>query len=120
MKWEVLTYLSHGAQCTIVDKANYDGSLDPVVYERIGDIFGEAQKKAHFFGHKPVQEVGLYYSSKSRDWFGRDDTEKYMGAFCGAHKALVEAHISLGMIMDENASLGRLQQFPVLICQMRP
>src|ERR1700722_13551723 len=114
MKWEVFTYLAHGAQCTIVDKANYDGSLDPVVYERIGSVFADAQRARHCFGHTPLQEVGLYYSSRSRDWFGRDDTEKYTGAFSGAHKALVEAHISLGMIMDENASLDRLRQFPVV------
>ena len=114
MKWEVFTYLAHGAQCTIVDKANYDGSLDPVVYERIGGIFADAQKMRRYFGHTPLQEVGLYYSSRSRDWFGREDIEKYTAAFSGAHKALVEAHISLGMIMDENASLDRLRQFPVV------
>ena len=45
LKWDVFTYLSHGAQCTIVDKANYDGSCDPVVYDRIREIFGEARER---------------------------------------------------------------------------
>lgn len=114
MEWEVFTYLAHGAQCTIVDKANYDGTLDQVVYQRIGKIFRSARAKTEFFGHKPIQDVGLYYSSRSRDWYGRADGEKYMAAFSGAHKALVQAHITLGMIMDENASIERLSEFPVV------
>lgn len=114
MKWEVFTYLAHGAQCTIVDKANYDGSLDPVVYERIGGVFAEARRKRGYFGHAPVQEVGLYYSCRSRDWYGREDSEKYMAAFSGAHKALVQAHIPFGVLMDENVSLDRLHRFPIV------
>ncbi len=114
MEWEVFTYMAHGAQCTIVDKANYDGTLDGVVYERIGRIFRAARDRGEYFGQTPVQDVGLYYSSRSRDWYGRTDTEKYTAAFCGAHKALVQAHIAFGTVMQENASDERLQQFPVI------
>lgn len=112
-KWEVFTYLSHGGMCTIVDKSDY-GGLEPVVFERIGEVFGEVSQKREYFGHKPVQEVGLYYSSRSRDWFGREDKPKYFRAFAGAHKALVESHISLGVIFDENISAERLREFPVV------
>jgi hypothetical protein len=114
MKWEVFTYLAHGAQCTIVEKANYDGTLDPVVFERIGEVFGEARQKREYFGHKPVQEVGLYYSARTRDWYARQDPPKYMAAFWGAHRALIQSHIPLGMIMDESVSTDRLRQFPVV------
>ncbi len=114
MKWEVFTYLAHGALCTVVDKANYDGTLDAVAYERLGEVFGEALAKRHCFGHKPVPEVGLYYSHRTRDWFGREDTTKYMAAFLGAHKALMQAHIPMGFVMDENVSLERLSEFPVV------
>ncbi len=114
LKWEVMTYLAHGAQCTIVDKAGYDGRSDAVVYDRLGIIFGEAKKKREYFGHRPVQEVGVYYSSRSQDWYGREDAAKYQRAFWGAHKALVQSHIPMGFIMDESASLERLQSFPVV------
>lgn len=114
LKWEALTYLAHGAQCTIVDKANYDGALDPVAFERIGQVFAEARAKREYFGHPPVAELGLYYSSRSRDWHGRDDVSRYLAAFSGAHKALLQAHIPMGMIVDENLSLDRLRQFPVV------
>ncbi|MCS6862626.1 MAG: beta-galactosidase trimerization domain-containing protein, partial [Abditibacteriales bacterium] len=114
MKWEVLTYLAHGAQFTMVDKLNYDGSLDRVAYERLGEVFGEAIAKRAYFGHPSLPEVGLYYSVRSRDWFGREDSPRYMAAFCGAHKALVQAHIPMGFLMDENVSLERLRAFPVV------
>ncbi len=114
LNWEVMTYLAHGVQCTVVDKADYDGSLDDVVYRRLGRIFGEARRKRDYFGHEPVQEVGLYYSQRSRDWFGRDDPPKYMRAVWGAHKALVQSHIPMGFVMDENVTPERLRRFPVV------
>jgi hypothetical protein len=36
MRWQLLTLLSHGAFVTMVDKTAFDGSLDPVAYQRIG------------------------------------------------------------------------------------
>ena len=114
MKWEIFTYLAHGAQCTIVDKANYEGTLDSVAFERMGEVFGEARDKREYFGHDPIREVGVYYSSRSRDWYGREDNTKYYAAFAGAHKALTQSHISMGMIMDENASIDKLRKFQVV------
>jgi len=114
LKWEVFTYLAHGAQCTIVDKANYDGTSDPLVYERIAAIFDEARRKRELFGQEPMREVGLYYSHRSRDWFAREDAAKYMAAFWGAHKALVQSHVPLGILTDENLSIERLQAYAVV------
>ena len=114
LKWEVMTYLAHGALCTIVDKANYDGTFNPLVYERLGEVFSEALRKKEFFGHKEMAEVGIYFSLRTRDWFGREEPVKYFSAVMGAHKALKEAHIPMAFIMDENVSLEKLLQFPVV------
>jgi hypothetical protein len=114
MKWEVMTYLAHGAQCTIVDKLYYDGATEPLAYERMGRVFEEARRKREYFGHEPVAEVGLYYSCRSRDWYGREDPPRYMAAFWGAHRALMQAHIPISSVMDENVTPERLRRFPVL------
>ncbi len=114
MTWEVSTCHAHGAQVTIVDKIRYDGTLDPLVYERIGKVFGETKSKQEYTGHRTLNEVGLYYSALSRNWFGQEDPPKYMQAFVGAHKALMDAHFTTGMIMDENVSAARLQEFAVV------
>jgi hypothetical protein len=58
--------------------------------------------------------VGLYYSSRSRDWYGRSEQPKYFAAVSGAHHALVQSHIPLGMIMDESVSLEQLRRYPVV------
>jgi hypothetical protein len=119
-KWEVMTYLAHGAQCTMVDKAFYDGTVDPIVYDRLAEVYGEARKKREYFQHPPLQEVGLYYSARSRDWYGREDRTRYYAAFVGAHRALVQAHVPLGMIHSETVSAERLRSFPIVYIPNAP
>ncbi len=114
IEWEVMTYLSHGVQCTIVDKLYYDGALEPVAYDRIGQAFSKARKKRDLFGHSPVAEVGLYYSHRTRDWWGRNDPPKYMRSFWGAHLAMMQAHTPMAVILDETVTLERLTEHPVV------
>ncbi len=115
MRWELLTLLSHGAFVTMVDKTGFDGWLDPVAYERIGQAFQEVHRKREHFGHEPVSEVGIYFSSRTRDWVGRDHPETYFQSFQGAHKALVYAHIPWSVVLDENANLETLKRTPIVL-----
>lgn len=115
MRWEMFALLANGAQVTIVDKAPFDGSIDPVAYARMGQVFAEARAKREHFGHASVQDVGLYYSCRTRDWYGRENPSKYEQSFFGAHKALVYEHIPYGVILDENVTLERLRAFPVVL-----
>lgn len=115
LRWELFTLLSHGGFVTLVDKTGFDGGLDPVAYERFGAAFREAQAKRAHFGHTPVSEVGLYFSSRTRDWFGRDRPAEVFQAFQGAHKAMDYEHIPWAVVLDENVTLERLKQFPVLL-----
>ena len=114
LKWETLTYLAHGAQCTIVDKADYDGTLDPVVYQSTGEAFGEARSKREYFGHKPVPEVGLTIQPQPGLVRSGRRSRKVHAWLLGRAPRAVQAHIPLGMIMDENLSMERLRQFPVV------
>lgn len=115
LRWELFTLLSHGGFVTIVDKTAFDGWLDPVAYERFGAAFQEVHAKREHFGHAPVREVGLYFSSRTRDWVGRDKPAEYFQAFQGAHKAMVYEHIPLSVVLDENVTLDGLKQFPVVM-----
>ncbi len=101
IRWELDTLLAHGAMVTMVDKTGYDGRLDPVVYERTGKAFEEALAKRDDFGHDPVQDVGIYFSARTRDWVGRDKPDDYFRFIEGAHKALVYEHIPWGILFDE-------------------
>jgi hypothetical protein len=115
LRWELLTLLAHGSFVTVVDKTGFDGWLDPVTYERIGAAFEEAREKRAHFGQTPVQDVGLYYSSRTRDWVGREKPANYFQSFQGAHKAMVYEHIPYGVVLEENATLATLQRFPIVM-----
>ena len=115
LRWELFTLLSHGGFVTIVDKTGFDGWLDPVAYERFGAAFKEVHAKRAHFGHAPVYEVGLYYSSRTRDWFGRDKPADFFQSFQGAHKAMAYEHIPWGVVLDENVTLDTLKKFPVVM-----
>ncbi len=114
-RWELLTLLAHGAFVTTVDKTAFDGSLDPVAYERIGQAHADALARRAHFGHRLVAEAGLYFSSRTRDWFAREKPAEYFQGFLGAHKAMVYDHVPWAVILDENATLATLRQFPVVI-----
>ena len=114
IRWELFTLLSHGAFVTMVDKTGLDGWLDPVAYQRVGAAFKEVHAKRAHFGQRPVYDVGLYFSSRTRDWVGRENAASYFQSFQGAQKACVLEHLQYGVLFDENASLDKMKQFPVV------
>jgi hypothetical protein len=115
MRWELFNLLAHGVFVTMVDKTAFDGWLDPVAYERFGQMFREVHAKRVHFGQAPVQEVGIYYSSRTRDWIGREKPAEWFMSFQGAHKAMVYEHIPWGVIHEESISLETLKKFPVVL-----
>ncbi len=115
MRWELLTLLTHGAFVTMVDKTGFDGQLDSVAYGRIGAAFEEVRAKRAHFGQTPVAEVGIYFSSRTRDWVGRENPSRYFQGFLGAHKAMVYGHVPYGVLLDENVTLKGLKAFPVVV-----
>lgn len=115
IRWELFTLLSHGTRVTIVDKTAYDGWLDPVGYERVGQAFKEALAKREHFGQPVLAEVGLYYSARTRDWWAREDAAKYQLSFYGAHKSLVFDHIPFEILLSENITTERLNALPVVL-----
>jgi hypothetical protein len=115
LRWELFALLAHGGFVTVVDKMGFDGWLDPVCYERLGAAFKEAQAKRLHFGGRPVQDVGLYFSSRTRDWVGRENPAEYFHSFQGAHKAMLYEHLPWGIVLDENATLETLRQFAVVL-----
>ena len=114
MRWEMSTLLAHGAFVTLIDKTAYDGRLDPVAYDRIGVLLGEARSKRAEFGHEPVRDVGILFSARTRDWIGRDRPATWFQAVQGAHKACVYEHLGFGFLFDENLTLEALKRFPVV------
>ena len=112
IRWELMTLLAHGSFVTMVDKTAYDGWLDPVAYRRIGKAFREAKAMRGSFAGRPVQDVAIYFSSRTRDWFGREEPAKYFQAFQGAHQALVPGAYSLGRGSGRECNPGTIEVLP--------
>lgn len=114
IRWELFTLLAHGAFVTMVDKTGLEGDLDPAAYRRIAAAFAEARRKRTHFGQKPVYDLGIYFSSRTRDWFSRERPSSYFQSFQGAQKACAYEHLSYGVLLDENLTLERMKQFPAI------
>lgn len=114
LQYEIMTYRANGAGVLIVDQPGYDGKIDEVVYDRIGQVFKEAKEKESLFQYQPLTHVALYYSAKTRDWYAREAMEEYQLAFNGAFKAILESHIPVDILFDENIELERLQKYAAL------
>ncbi len=94
----------------------FDGWLDPMAYDRVGMAFAEARKARHF-GQKPVYDVGIYFSSRTRDWIGREKPARYFQGFQGAAQGVRLRASGFGVLLDENLSLDALRRFPSFACR---
>jgi hypothetical protein len=81
----------------------------------MGKAFNEVHTKKTHFGHQPVSEIGIYFSSRTRDWIGRDQPGTYFQSFQGAHKAMVYGHIPWSVVLDENANIETLRKSPLVL-----
>lgn len=115
LRWEMFGLLAHGAFVTMVDKTGFDGWLDPLAYDRFGRLFREVAAKRDHFGQPPLQEVGILFGSRTRDWVGRDQPADFFLAFQGAHKAMVYEHLPWGVLHEEDLSPQALDRFRVVI-----
>ncbi len=79
-----------------------------------GRCFTKRTAGALHFSQVPINQVGLYFSARTRDWMAREKPATYFQAFQGAHKACVLEHLPFGVLLDENVDLQRLRAFPVV------
>lgn len=114
LKWEIFTHRANGCRSFVVDQPWHDGQLDPIVYDRLGEVYSEMDEKEEIFGGEPIKCVGLYYSVKTRDLYAIDDHSKILSPFSGTYKALIESQIPVEIIFDENITLERLNRYPII------
>ncbi|MCX7017494.1 MAG: alpha-amylase family protein [bacterium] len=114
LRWELLTALSGGVSNLIIDQPFHDGRLDEVAYDRLTGVIAELSEKRDLFGGEPVKHVGIFYSCKNRDYYGRQQQEKFLLPVMGAYKALVESHFCVGFIFDETLNADILRSYPVV------
>lgn len=106
LKLHACLALAHGGAFLFIDAIEPDGSLNPKVYEIMGEVFGETSQYEPYLGGAMIQDVAVYYSLDSKMTFHKDHKPGYAGplsyphidAALGATRILRENHIPFGVI----------------------
>ena len=120
---ELAAMIGNGQCCNVGDQVNIDGSLQPAVYETLGESFGfvarregvlrQAESVRHAVVLLPVPDAELPMTACEA--LRRPDAgfRQFPPAWRGAHKMLVESHVQVDLAYSILA--GDLGAYPVLI-----
>ena len=109
-----MTTLSNGLAFNVWDELYHDGTFNKTLYSRIGEVFREIDEKQDLWGGTALKETAIYFSGKTRDYYGRETPGDYTLAFYGAYRALFETHRQIGILFDENITLEKLKSYPIV------
>ena len=107
-----LTMAHHGATL-VIDAIDPAGTMDNLVYERLGEVFSELIPYEAYMDGTPIEDVGLYYSLKSKFSPRNDHATNYTGVTI-ATETLVTSHILCGV----SGSFQSLEQYKILIAPL--
>jgi len=109
---ELHTYLTlaHNAAFLFIDAIDPVGTLNPKVYETMGQIFGRSKNYEPYLGGSMCQDVGVYFSLESKMDFADNGKQvdaaswgvPHLDAALGAARTLRESHIPFGVISKNN------------------
>jgi len=113
--------LAHAGAFLFIDAIDPVGTLNPKVYELLGEVFGKTSRYDPWFGGILCQDVAVYFSLTSKMDFADNgksagvDSESmpHLAAAVGAARNLKAAHIPFGVISKRN--LGELSSCRVLV-----
>ena len=113
--------LANGGAFIFIDAIDPIGTLDPHVYETMGDIFAKTQAYEPHAGGRLIEDVAVYLSTESKCSFtenGKTATDMsgdmpHTTAFFSAAASLIKNHIPFGVLTRK--SLDLLSQFKVII-----
>ena len=97
IRTEVLLTAAHHGATLVIDAIDPVGTVDERFYKQMGKVFEIQKKYEPYFGGSMREDVGIYYSIRSR--FTKDRID-YNNLACakGAAAALIENHIPFGVV----------------------
>ena len=123
LKCKAAAAMTDGTAFIMIDSIDPVGTLNPLVYERMGRVFETVRPYQAYLGGNPLQDVAIYFSTESK--YDPSDNGKHVEdptasgrmphveAALGACKALLDSHIPYGIITRRN--LGDLRRFKSII-----
>jgi len=107
-----LTTAHHGASL-IIDAIDPVGTLSKNVFERIGTVYGESEPYEKYMSGASIEEVGVYYSLKSKFSPNNEKMTNYVGV-TNAIKTLICDNILCGV----TGGFHDISKYKVLIAPM--
>jgi len=109
---ELHTYLAlaHSAAFLFIDAIDPVGTLNPKIYETMGQIFAKSKNYEPYLGGSMCQDVGVYFGLESKMDFADNGKQvdaagwrvPHLDAALGAARTLRESHIPFGVISKNN------------------
>ena len=113
MTTEVLMSAAHHGATLVIDAIDPIGTQDERVYQRVGQVFDKQIPYEEYFKGNMVEDIGLYYSIKSRFSDSGSKINNKDGCI-GASKAMISKHIPFGV----TGSFYELEKYRVLVVPM--
>jgi len=112
--------------CLFIDWINPDGTINPDVYERVGQVYAETAQYESYLGGEPVEDIAIYFSNDSKMSFGENgqllsevdpwsyfELPPHIRAVRGACINLQRAHLPFGIITRKQ--LHDLRRYQVIL-----
>lgn len=96
MMAEIMITTAHHGATMVIDAIDPKGTFDRRVYERFGKIFGEEEKYEAYLDGKMVEEIGVYFSIRSK-YIAHEDGYEHKKAALNATKTLIQKHYPMGV-----------------------
>lgn len=123
LETHIFLALAHGGASLVIDAIDPVGTLNPLKYELLGEVFNKTSRYEPYLGGSLCQDVGIYYNQlakfnledcgKKADMLATSGRIPHQEAAKGAARALKENHIPFGVIGTKN--LKDLRKYKVLI-----
>jgi hypothetical protein len=121
---EIQNYLTiaHNGAFLFIDAIDPVGTLNPKVYETLGEVYAKSEKYEPYFGGEMAQDVAVYFSLNSKMNFDDNgnsvqdysEVQPHLDAALGAARTLRQGHIPFGVISRKNLSALSTDQILVL------
>jgi Hypothetical glycosyl hydrolase 6/Beta-galactosidase trimerisation domain len=115
--------LADGSAFVYIDSIDPAGTLNPAVFERMGDIFNHTKAYEPYIGGDLCQDVAVYFSTESKCDFSdngkavNDSTLTYktphLYAAVSVCQSLIDNHIPFGVITRKN--LDCLSRYSIIV-----
>lgn len=96
MRSEIMLTAAHHGATMVIDAIDPLGTLDRRVYETVGKVFAEHEKYEKYFTGEMAEDIGLYYSIKSR-FNTRGEIYQNKTASIQVASTFIEEHIPFGV-----------------------